>query len=93
MRFLMKVSMPVETANKAAQDGFQVIPKILERIKPEAAYFVAEGGRRTALLFVNMDNSSDLPALAETLVPCFERFHRSNARDGAGRPCCGGAGN
>ena len=23
MRFLMKVSMPVETANKAAQDGFQ----------------------------------------------------------------------
>ena len=34
MRFLMKVSMPLETSNKAAQEGFQVIPKILERIKP-----------------------------------------------------------
>ena len=65
MRFFMKVSFPVETGNKAAREGFQVIPKILERIKPEAAYFVAEGGQRTALLFVNMDNPSDLPALAE----------------------------
>ena len=65
MRFLMKVSMPVETSNKAAREGFQVLPKILERIKPEAAYFVADGGQRTALLIVNMDNASDLPALAE----------------------------
>ena len=65
MRFLMKVSMPVETANRAARDGFQVIPRILDQIKPEAAYFLAEGGRRTALLIVNMDNTSEIPGLAE----------------------------
>ncbi len=49
MRFLVKVSFPVEAGNAAAKkDGLKVIQKILEHQKPEAAYFVAEGGRRTA---------------------------------------------
>ena len=65
MRFLMKVSMSVESANRAARDGFQVIPRILDQVKPEAAYFLAEGGWRTALLIVNMDNTSEIPGLAE----------------------------
>lgn len=65
MRFLVKVTMPVEAGNAAAKDGFSAIPKILEQQKPEAAYFIAEGGTRTALLFVNMDDSSELPKIAE----------------------------
>jgi hypothetical protein len=65
MRFLMKVSFPVEAGNKAAKDGFSVIPKILEEQKPEAAYFVADGGTRTGMFIVNLENESDIPALAE----------------------------
>lgn len=65
MRFLMKVSFPVEAGNKAAKDGFKAIQAILERQKPEAAYFIAENGMRTGLLVVNMENASDIPGLAE----------------------------
>ncbi len=66
VRFLFKISFPVEAGNAAAKkDCFQVIRSILEEQKPEAAYFIAEGGRRTGVLVMNMDDLSQLPALAE----------------------------
>ena len=74
MRFLVKVSIPVEAGNDAAKKGFDVIPSILEEQKPEAAYFVATGGQRTALLFVHMDDPSELPKIAE---PWFLAFNAS----------------
>ncbi len=74
MRFLIKVSIPVEAGNDAARKGFDVIPSILEEQKPEAAYFVATGGQRTALLFVNMDDPSELPKIVE---PWFLAFNAS----------------
>jgi hypothetical protein len=57
--------MPVEAGNAAAKDGFSVIRKILEQQKPEAAYFVSQGGKRTALLFLNLDEPSEIPKFAE----------------------------
>ena len=74
MRFLIKVSIPVEAGNDAAKKGFDLIPSILEKQKPEAAYFVATGGQRTALLFVNMDDPSELPKIGE---PWFLAFNAS----------------
>jgi len=65
MRFLFKISMPVEAGNAAAKNGFKAIQTILDQQKPEAAYFMAEGGRRTAILIVNMDDASEIPAIAE----------------------------
>jgi hypothetical protein len=66
MRFLFKVSFPVEAGNAAAKkDGFKVIQTILEQQKPEAAYFIAEGGRRTAILIIDMKDASDIPRIAE----------------------------
>ena len=65
MRFLVKVSWPVEAGNAAARNGFEVIPQILEEQQPEAAYFIADEGKRTAVLIVNMDDLSQLPAIAE----------------------------
>lgn len=65
MRFLFKISMPVEAGNAAAKNGFKAIQTILDQQKPEAAYFMAEGGRRTAILIVNMDDASQIPAIAE----------------------------
>lgn len=65
MRFLIKVSMPVEAGNVAARSGFQVLDSILQELKPEAAYFIEENGRRTGLLFVEMAEASRIPAIAE----------------------------
>jgi hypothetical protein len=65
MRFLFKVSMPVEAGNAAAKNGFSAIQNILAQQKPEAAYFVTDGGRRTAFLIIHMDDPSQLPAIAE----------------------------
>jgi hypothetical protein len=65
MRFLFKISWPVEAGNAAAKSGFQVIEKILSKQKPEAAYFVAEGGMRTAVLIMDMADLSQLPDIAE----------------------------
>jgi hypothetical protein len=65
MRFLFRISIPVEAGNLAARNGFQAIAQILEQQKPEAAYFIADGGRRTGILIMNMDDMSQLPAIAE----------------------------
>jgi hypothetical protein len=66
MRFLFKVSFPVEAGNAAAKkDGFKVIGKILEQQKPEAAYFVTECGKRTAILIVDLKDASEIPGFAE----------------------------
>ena len=40
MRFMFKISMPVEAGNKAAKEGFSAMQRILEQQKPEAAYFL-----------------------------------------------------
>lgn len=72
MRFMVKVSMPAETGNAAARSGFQVIQKILAELKPEAAYFIAENGKRTAILFVDVQDPSQIPAIAE---PWFLAFN------------------
>jgi hypothetical protein len=74
MRVLLKVSIPVETGNRAAQEGTlgSTIERILNDLKPEAAYFSEDEGQRTGYIFFDMKNSSDLPAIAE---PWFLAFN------------------
>jgi hypothetical protein len=65
MRFLVKVSMPVEAGNAAAKGGFKAIAEILAEQKPEAVYFYEESGRRTGLLVLHLNDASEIPAVAE----------------------------
>ncbi|MFL6797453.1 MAG: DUF3303 family protein [Xanthobacteraceae bacterium] len=65
MRFLVKVSFPVEAGNAAAKNGFKIVQKILEQQKPEAAYFISDGGQRTGILIIDMKDASELPGIAE----------------------------
>ncbi len=67
MRFMVKVMMDVEKGNALARKANlqKIAQSILEEIKPEAAYFLAEEGKRSALLFVDMDDASRIPAIAE----------------------------
>ncbi len=67
MRFLFKASWDIEAGNKLARDGRlgATVASILDDLKPEAAYFLAEKGKRTALLIVDMQDASQIPAVAE----------------------------
>jgi hypothetical protein len=67
MRFLFKAEWPVEAGNAAIKEGHlpETIRSILDELKPEAAYFLASNGKRTALLIVNLQDASQIPALAE----------------------------
>ncbi len=67
MRFLCKFKMSVHAGNKMAKDGTlaKTMGAILEEQKPEAVYFGLEDGMRTAFMIINVDNASQIPAIAE----------------------------
>jgi hypothetical protein len=67
MRFMVKAIWDVEKGNELARKGNlgKIAQTILEEIKPEAAYFLAQKGKRSAILFVNIDDASKIPAIAE----------------------------
>jgi hypothetical protein len=74
MRCLLKVSLPVEHGNEAAVNGTlpTTIESILQEIKPEAAYFAEDNGKRTGFIVVDLKDSSQIPAIAE---PWFLAFN------------------
>ena len=73
MRFLLKVNMAVDAANAAAKAGKlgTTIQSILADLKPEAVYFAADKGQRTAFIFLEMQDASQIPAIAEPWLLAF----------------------
>lgn len=67
MRFLMKITMPIEPFNSYVKDGSigARMGKIMDDLKPEAIYFTADKGCRGATAVINLDNTSEIPAKAE----------------------------
>jgi hypothetical protein len=67
MRMLLKIQMEVEAGNRAIKDGSfgQMLERVLGQITPEAAYFTAIDGRRTGLIFFDLKEPSDIPAISE----------------------------
>lgn len=76
MRFLLKVNIPVDAGNTAAKAGKlgATIQSILTDLKPEAVYFTDNNGQRTAFVFLEMKDASQIPAIAE---PWFLAFNAS----------------
>ena len=74
MRTLLKITIPVEGGNAAIQNGSlgKTMAEALERLKPEAAYFLADNGLRTSLLVIDLKDPSDIPGIAE---PFFHAFN------------------
>jgi hypothetical protein len=68
MRMLMQISIPVAAGNKAAQTGAFGAPfqKIVDALKPEAAYFTATAdGERGGFVVFDLKDTSEIPAVAE----------------------------
>jgi len=74
MKMLLQVKLPNEPFNAAVRDGSagKKIQRILEDTKPEAVYFTEMDGTRGAIMIVNLDDPSKIPALAE---PWFLHFN------------------
>lgn len=65
---MMQISIPVEAGNNAAITGAfgQSFQKILEALKPEAAYFGAgASGERGGFIVFDMKDTSQIPGIAE----------------------------
>jgi hypothetical protein len=75
MRMLLRVSIPVEEGNAAIKSGTlgSTIERLLADLKPEAAYFFADdNGNRSGSIVFDMQDSSQIPAVAE---PWFLAFN------------------
>src|SRR5207248_7595768 len=67
MRTMVRVTIPVDAGNSAIKSGRlpQLLERILGQLKPEAAYFTSDRGQRTAYLFIDVKDQSDIPQIAE----------------------------
>ena len=74
MRILVHAVFPLEPFNTYVRDGSigAKMKRILDDLKPEAAYFTEFDGRRSAVLIVQMSDSSQIPSIAE---PWFLTFN------------------
>ena len=67
MKYIMKVKFPIEKGNQALSDpqfGHRM-NELLAEIKAEAAYFTTICGQRGAYIILNMNDASEIPAIAE----------------------------
>jgi hypothetical protein len=70
MRFMIRFRMPTDKANAVIKEGKlpQTIQSIMEELEPEAAYFTDVDGARGGYFIVNMDEASDIAAVAEPIL-------------------------
>jgi len=67
MRMLLHARFPHEPFNTVVKNGTvgERIKRILDDLKPEAVYFTEYQGRRGAIMIVNVEDPSNVPAFSE----------------------------
>jgi hypothetical protein len=67
MRMLLNVIFPNDEFNEAVRDGTagEKLRQIIAEANPEAVYFFEEEGNRSVMLVVEVENSWEIPGLAE----------------------------
>lgn len=67
MRVMLRVEFPVAEGNAAIRSGKlpQIIQGFMAKWKPEAAYFTAMEGARTAFFVFDLADTSQIPSVAE----------------------------
>lgn len=74
MKMILTVTMPHEPFNELIKDGSvgKVLNEILGELKPDAAYFSLNEGKRSLFLVINVDKGADYVKYAE---PFFLKFN------------------
>ena len=67
MRYIIKIEMQTEAGDTAIRDPKfgEKMQALLKELKAEAAYFTLMNGHRGGYIVVNMDDASQMPAMAE----------------------------
>ena len=67
MKYIMKFRIPMERGNEVLRDPKfgEKMHQLLTEVKAEASYFSTLHGQRGAYIVVNMDDASQIPAIAE----------------------------
>lgn len=74
MRAMLRARMDTHTSNEAVRSGTMAtfIQDLMDRTKPEAAYFGAMDGGRTCVLVFDLEDPSRLPVTLESLFQDME---------------------
>lgn len=74
MKMLLTVEMPHEPFNTLVRNGSagQMLGRIIDAIKPEAAYFTEQDGMRVGIFVINVQNPSDVPSFSEPFFLVFQ---------------------
>jgi hypothetical protein len=69
MRMMLTAQLSTSAANPAMTDGRfgKMLETLMARAKPEAAYFTATDGERSAVIFFDLVQVSDIPWICEPL--------------------------
>ena len=67
MKYIMKIRMSIERGNEALSDPEfgKKMNELLAEIKAEAAYFTTINGQRGGYFVLNINDASEIPAIAE----------------------------
>jgi hypothetical protein len=73
VRFMLKMRMPMDKGDAVIKDGSlgSTLQSILEELEPEAVYFTTVDGCRGGYIVVDMEDASQIPAVAEPLFLAF----------------------
>ncbi|MCC0098059.1 hypothetical protein K7B10_25455 [Streptomyces flavotricini] len=69
MRVMLRAHIDTQAGNEATRAGTlpQAMKKLMEKVKPEAAYFGPSEGVRSCWIVFDMQDSAEMPALLEGL--------------------------
>lgn len=80
MRMLLKIQMDTPASNEAIKQGKlqETVEHTLKELQAEAAYFTVEDGCRTAYVFFDLTDPSQMPKISEPFFSAVNaRIHYS----------------
>ena len=86
MKAILIARIPHEKFNAAVRDGSvgPKLNKILEETRPQTVHFTEFGGRRAAVMLIELDDASKIPVYAEPWFLTFDaevEFHPTMTPD------------
>ena len=70
MRMMMRARIPVEAGNVGLSEGTlpATLQQVMKLVEPEAVYVGTDGGVRSVMIFFDLNDASDIPAVTEPFM-------------------------